>query len=243
MKHVSNKKKKTCFPSPTKPAPKKSRTNKYREHGNTALPHLTPSWHSWSRMNCWLWQSQCSGVQLWPVLPWLHQCQLWGERLKHKRSIIREGRGVLGIPGTPRDHRWEHHTTAQQVRNEAQETTSGTKGDWVVGSEVSGVTWDDSQPAWLVGLAYIIGDFTDILSSILLSHVGEEKHLDIWAVNAWTLQSTYTHVEHFRMRSIIIKLTSKHKHRSFKKKVHRNWTEATVTVSLCGHVALTLELL
>lgn len=39
--------------------------------------------------------------------------------------------------------------------------------------QISVVTWDDSQPARLAGLAYIIGDFTDILSGVFLRHVVE----------------------------------------------------------------------
>lgn len=78
----------------------------------------------------------------------------------------------------PQDHQetTSRTTTAQQVRDEAQETTP--EGEEEV-SQVSGVTWDDSQPARLAGLAYIIGDFTDILSSIFLCHVGEGEHLHI----------------------------------------------------------------
>lgn len=46
------------------------------------------------------------------------------------------------------------------------------------------VTWDDIQPARLAGLAYIIGDFTDILSSIVLCHVVEGEDLHVRAVYA-----------------------------------------------------------
>lgn len=78
----------------------------------------------------------------------------------------------------PQDHQetTSRTTTAQQVRDKTQETTPRGGGD--VG-QVSGVTWDDSQPARLAGFAYIIGDFTDILSSIVLRHVGEGEHLHI----------------------------------------------------------------
>lgn len=55
------------------------------------------------------------------------------------------------------------------------------------------VTWDDSEPTRLVGLSYIIGDFTGILSGIVLRHVVEGEHLHVRAVNARTLQSTHTH--------------------------------------------------
>lgn len=75
-------------------------------------------------------------------------------------------------------------TTAQQVRDRAQETTPGAGGGREVGSQVSKVTWDDCEPARLVGLAYIIGDFTDILSSVRLRHVGEGEHLHVGTVNA-----------------------------------------------------------
>lgn len=59
--------------------------------------------------------------------------------------------------------------------------------------QVSVVTWDDSQPTRLAGLAYIIGDFTDILSGIIIRHVVEGEDLHVRAVNARTLQSTHTH--------------------------------------------------
>lgn len=59
------------------------------------------------------------------------------------------------------------------------------------GGHVSVVTWDDSQPARLAGLAYIIGDFTDILSGVLLRHVVEGEDLHVRAVNARTLQSPH----------------------------------------------------
>lgn len=91
----------------------------------------------------------------------------------------------------PKDHQetTSMTTTTQQVRDEAQETTPG--GGRVCG--VSVVTWDDSQPARLAGLAYIIGDFTDILSGIVLRHVVEGEDLHVRAVNARTLQPTHTH--------------------------------------------------
>lgn len=57
----------------------------------------------------------------------------------------------------------------------------GREGRW---GQVSRVTWDDSEPARLAGLTYIIGDFTDILSGIVLRHVGEGEHLNVGAVNA-----------------------------------------------------------
>lgn len=81
--------------------------------------------------------------------------------------------------------------TSQQVRDGTQETTPG-EGARTWG-QVSVVTWDDIQPARLAGLAYIIGDFTDILSSIFLRHVVEGEDLHVRAVNARTLQSPHTH--------------------------------------------------
>lgn len=49
---------------------------------------------------------------------------------------------------------------------------------------VSRVTWDDSEPARLAGVAYIIGDETDILPGVVLRHVGEGENLHVRAVNA-----------------------------------------------------------
>lgn len=113
-------------------------------------------------------------MQVRPVLPWLHQSQQWREQLKHKGLTLGEEKVC-----EPQDHQetTSRTTTAQQVRDRAQETTpGGREGRW---AQVSRVTWDDSQPARLAGLAYIIGDFTDILSSIFLGHVGEGEHLHV----------------------------------------------------------------
>lgn len=85
--------------------------------------------------------------------------------------------------------------TAQQVRDEAWETTPGEGSTW---GQVSGVTWDDSQPAGLSGLAYVIGDFTDIFAGIFLRHIGEAEDLHVRAVNARTLQSIHKHMCKFQ---------------------------------------------
>lgn len=66
---------------------------------------------------------------------------------------------------------------SQHIRDKPRETTPGGKESrW---GQVSRVTWDDSQPARLAGLAYIIGDFTDILPSIVLGHIVESEHLHV----------------------------------------------------------------
>lgn len=82
----------------------------------------------------------------------------------------------------PQDHQetTSRTTTAGQGRSPGNHTR-GRGRRW---GQVSMVTWDDGQPAGLVSLAYIIGDFTDILSSIVLRHVGEGEHLHVGAVNA-----------------------------------------------------------
>lgn len=75
----------------------------------------------------------------------------------------------------PQDHQ---ETTRRTIRTGWEQTTPGGRreGRW---GQVSRVTWDDSQPARLAGLAYIIGHFTDILSSIVLRHIGEREHLHV----------------------------------------------------------------
>lgn len=65
------------------------------------------------------------------------------------------------------------------------------------------VTWDDSEPARLVGLSYIIGDFTGILSGIVLRHVVEGEHLHVRAVNARTLQSTQAYLDMSTHKTLI----------------------------------------
>lgn len=67
----------------------------------------------------------------------------------------------------------QHSRSGKKPRKPQQE------GGGVRWGQVSRVTWDDSQPARLAGLAYIIGDFTDILSSIVLRHVVEGEHLHV----------------------------------------------------------------
>lgn len=80
---------------------------------------------------------------------------------------------VFEPAGPPRDHQ---HSTAGQGPSSGNHTRGGGESGWV---GVSVVTWDDREPARLVGCAYIIGDFTGILSSVLLGHVGEGEHLHV----------------------------------------------------------------
>lgn len=114
------------------------------------------------------------------VLPW--------PKLEHKGLAFGEKR-----PVKPR-------TTKRPPAGPPQHSRSGSepgkphqgKGEGAWG-QVSVVTWDDSQPARLGGLAYIIGDFTDIFASIFLRHVGEGEDLHVRAVNARTLQPIHKH--------------------------------------------------
>lgn len=97
-------------------------------------------------------------------------------------------------PGQPRDHQQDHHSTAGQGWSLGNHTR-GEGGTW---GQVSVVTWDDSQPARLPGLAYIIGDFTDIFAGVFLRDVGEGEDLHVRAVNARTLQPIHKHTHKFK---------------------------------------------
>lgn len=55
------------------------------------------------------------------------------------------------------------------------------------------VIFGDGQPSWLIGLPYIIGHFTYILSAFLLSHIVEGKHLSIRAIDPWMLEMRTSH--------------------------------------------------
>ncbi len=168
--------------------------HKHRGHGehctatpNTILTQLTREIKMWENVSEMLAVTiLVSRLQVEPVLPWLHESQ-WREQLKHKGLTLGEREG-LWAPAPPRDHEQDHHSTAGQGRSLGNHTRRR-QSMW---GQVSVVTWDDSQPARLAGVSYIIGDFTDILSSIVLRHVGECEHLHVRAVNAWTLQSTHT---------------------------------------------------
>lgn len=89
-----------------------------------------------------------------PVPKWVGVGQL-----KDKRENIYE----------PKDHQ---ETTREQRGNH-----TGRKGR-VDGPDLR-FTWDDREPARLVDMAYIIGDFTDILPGIVLSHIGEGEDLHV----------------------------------------------------------------
>lgn len=153
---------------------------------NTAPQHQTPAWHSFREVRAVaIWVSE---LQPHTVLPW--------PKLEHQGLTLGEKR--------PMDHRDNQETssgttTAQQFRDGAWETTPGGRGStW---GQVSVVTWDDSQPARLGGLAYIIGDFTDIFAGVFLRHVGEGEDLHVRAVNARTLQPIHKHTCKFKHRA------------------------------------------
>lgn len=62
-----------------------------------------------------------------------------------------------------------------------------TCGLWVSG---------DSQPGRLIGLSYIIGHFTYILSALLLSHIVEGQHLSVRAIDPRMLEIKTCHLQH-----------------------------------------------
>lgn len=57
---------------------------------------------------------------------------------------------------------------------------------WVV--VTCGLISGDSQPGRLIGLSYIIGHFTYILSALLLSHIVEGQHLSVRAIDPRMLE-------------------------------------------------------
>lgn len=59
-----------------------------------------------------------------------------------------------------------------------------------------GIISDDSQPGWLIGLSYIIGHFTYILSALLLSHIVEGQHLSVRAIDPRMLEIKTSHMQH-----------------------------------------------
>lgn len=59
-----------------------------------------------------------------------------------------------------------------------------------------GIISDDSQPGRLIGLSYIIGHFTYILSALLLSHIVEGQDLSIRAIDPRMLEIKTSHVQH-----------------------------------------------
>lgn len=83
-------------------------------------------------------------VQVRAVLPWLHQSQQWREQLKHKDLTLGEVKVC-----EPQEHQETTSgiTTAQQVRDEAQETTPGGRVDELRSQGLPGMTV--SQPDWL----------------------------------------------------------------------------------------------
>lgn len=60
----------------------------------------------------------------------------------------------------------------------------------------------DSQPGRLIGLSYIIGHFTYILSALLLSHIVEGQHLSVRAIDPRMLEIKTCHVQHRKKKVV-----------------------------------------
>lgn len=59
-----------------------------------------------------------------------------------------------------------------------------------------GLISGDSQPGRLIGLSYIIGHFTCILSALLLSHIVEGQYLSVRAIDPRMLKTKTCHVQY-----------------------------------------------